>query len=107
MIASFLVAFIPTAIPTYLLVVLFVIIGISTIGWSGIHFTFIAELGGENRVGIATGISSIVLTFGGIVWPPLVGRIIDVTGDYKWMWILVAIIGMITSILLLFVREDQ
>ncbi len=105
-IASLIVAFISPILPTYLLVVLFIIIGMSTIGWSGIHFTFIAELGGKNRVGTATGISTIILTFGGMLWPPVVGKIIDMTGGYRWMWIFVSVLGVAASVLLLFVRES-
>ncbi|MGV8074572.1 MAG: MFS transporter [Syntrophobacteraceae bacterium] len=93
--------------PIWITVPICLILGMSLIGWSGIHFTFVAELGGKDFVGTTTGISTIALVPGAIVWSPLIGKIVDVTGNYTVAWIAIAACGMIGSVLLLFVHEDK
>ena len=98
-------AFIQKGEPLWLTIALCVLVGASTIGWSGIHFTFIAELAGKALVGRATGISTFVLGLGAIAWPPIIGKIIDLSGSYKVAWLSIAILGIVASALLLLVRE--
>ncbi|OIN95335.1 MAG: hypothetical protein AUJ48_03360 [Deltaproteobacteria bacterium CG1_02_45_11] len=105
--ACILMAFVGKGEPVWILILLCVILGASTIGWSGIHFTFIAELGGERLVGRATGVSTFVMALGAMAWPPMIGMIIDLSGSYKIAWLAIALLGMVASFLLLMVREKE
>ncbi|MGV8050775.1 MAG: MFS transporter [Anaerolineaceae bacterium] len=103
--ASIIMAFARAGQPIWITVPLCFILGMSLIGWSGIHFTFIAELGGNDFVGTTTGISTIAMVPGAIIWSPLIGKIIDITGSYMVAWFTIAASGMLGVILLMFVRE--
>jgi sugar phosphate permease len=106
-IASTFMAFATKGQPIWITVPICFVMGLSSIGWSGIHFTYLAELAGKDLVGTTTGLGTIVLGIGAIIWSPLIGKIVDLTGTYKMAWFAIAAAGMVGVVLLLFVREGE
>jgi len=83
------------------------ILGITSIGWGGIHLTLVAELAGKELAGTATGTVMLITAVGGVVGPVLFGYIVDVSGSYRLAWLSFAISAAICVLVLLFVREDR
>lgn len=105
--SSLTLAFFKEGQPLFLLLPICIIMGASCLGWSGIHFTFVAELAGKDLVGSATAVCTIIAALLGLMWPPLIGWIIDVTGSYTMSWLVVSGSGALAFLLLLFIREDK
>jgi MFS family permease len=104
---SLVLVFIKAGHSLWVLIPLCVILGASCIGWSGIHFTFIAEIAGKALVGSATSICMLFAGIAGILWPPIIGKIIDATGSYSLSWLVISVAGAIATLLLLFIREEK
>ena len=83
------------------------ILGVTSIGWGGVHLTLIAELAGKERAGTATGAVLAVTGGGGVLGPIIFGYIVDTTGTYQLAWLAMAASAAICVLSLLFVREDR
>ena len=69
--------------------------------------TLVGEFAGKERAGTIIGISSALLLIGNIVGPPSLGHLIDTTGSYQTAWQVLAILALLATVLLLFVREER
>jgi len=95
-----------TALSWVLYPILF-ILGITSIGWGGIHLTLVGELAGKELVGTATGTVMLITAAGGVIGPTLFGYIVDVTGSYQPAWLFCAIMSAICVLALYFVRDER
>lgn len=74
------------------------LIGATAFGWMGVHFVAIAELAGDEYVGIATGLSLLFLRVGVLVAPPIFGFIADLQGNYQLSWFLFGLFVIVASV---------
>ncbi|MBI4504569.1 MAG: MFS transporter [Chloroflexi bacterium] len=72
----------PADAPLWLVAALVVSVGLSAIGWNGVHMTFVAEVAGRELSASAAAFSLMLTYIGIMVGPPLFGRIVDATGSY-------------------------
>ena len=97
----------PTS-PFILIAVLAAAHGIASLAWSGLYAVFIGEAAGPGRVGVAIGLTQIIMRLGMVILPPLFGLLIDVTDSYPLAWRLASGIIFVTTLaLLLFNRESR
>jgi len=83
------------------------ILGVTSIGWGGIHLTLLAEMAGKERVGTATGAVLAVTMIGGVLGPIIFGYIVDLTGTYQMAWLAMAASAAISVLAMLFVHENK
>ena len=97
----------PTS-PFILIAILAAAHGIASLAWSGLYAVFIGEAAGPGRVGVAIGLTQIIMRLGMVILPPLFGLLIDVTDSYPLAWRLASGIIFVTTLaLLLFNRESR
>jgi ACS family hexuronate transporter-like MFS transporter len=77
-------------LPSFLLVIVFFILGTSAIGWNGVFHAFIGEISGKEVVGLATGVSMTIVFMGGLIGPLLYGKIVDVSKSHDVAWLFLA-----------------
>lgn len=83
------------------------ILGVTSIGWGGVHLTLVAELAGKELAGTATGAVSTLTAAGGVIGPVLFGYIVDVSGSYQLAWLACAVCAALCVLALLFVQEER
>ena len=83
------------------------ILGVTSIGWGGIHLTLLAEMAGKERVGTATGAVLAVTMIGGVLGPIIFGYIVDLTGTYQMAWLAMAASAAISVLAVFFVQENR
>jgi predicted MFS family arabinose efflux permease len=74
-----------TGSPVFLLLVIF-LSGLCMVGYQGVSYALISELGGQARAGYALGLMVTVNSLGVIFGTPLFGYIVDSTGSYATAW---------------------
>ncbi|MFH1381478.1 MAG: MFS transporter [Chloroflexota bacterium] len=84
-----------------------IILGLTAIGFGGLHLTLVAELAGKELVGLATGVNVVVSMLGNMLGPILFGYIVDTTGSYQPAWLSMAVLAAISALVVLFVREER
>lgn len=85
-------ALLPPPTPLAVVFALGFVLGFAVLGWQGVGIALTAELAGSSDAGRVVGFSLMALQVGPIVGPPLVGRLLDVTGSYPLAWAAVAAI---------------
>jgi MFS transporter, ACS family, hexuronate transporter len=76
--------------PPFLVYVLAIFLGLTSLGWNAVYLTRVGELAGRNMAGTATGISFVITNLGAILGPPLFGYLVDLTGGYRLSWMFTA-----------------
>ena len=74
-------------LPSFMLVIVFFILGTSAIGWNGVFHAFIGEISGKEMAGLATGVTMTIVFMGGLIGPILYGKIVDVSKSYDVAWL--------------------
>jgi len=100
-------AFLWQGSPSWLIVLLSLVLGFTGIGWGGLHLTLIGEFAGKERAGTVTGMTTVFMLIGCIVGPPAFGYIVDSTGSYQIAWGFLAVVALLATALLFFVREGR
>lgn len=93
--------------PHWALMALVTVMGGTIASYAALILAMTAESVPENLVGSAIGFNGVAWSIGGIVGPPLFGRILDMTGNqYGISWIVVAVLMLLGALILLaFARE--
>ena len=99
--------FIQPGSPSWVILFLSFVLGLTGIGWGGLHLTLVGEFAGRELAGTVTAITAVFLLTGNVVGPPIFGYIVDTTGSYQRAWQLLAVLSVAAGVLLLFVREDR
>jgi len=84
-----------------------IILGVTAIGWGGLHLTLVAELAGTELAGTATGATGVAVNAGTLVGPILFGYLVDVSGSYQLAWLSGVVFAAICVAALFFVREEK
>jgi ACS family hexuronate transporter-like MFS transporter len=100
-------AFLWQGSPSWLIILLSLVLGFTGIGWGGLHLTLIGEFAGKERAGTVTGMTTAFMLMGCMVGPPVFGYIVDSTGSYQIAWGFLAIVALLATALLFFVREGR
>ena len=82
-------------LPSYLLVIIFFLLGTSAIGWNGVFHALIGEISEEALVGQVTGVTMIIVFLGGLTGPFLYGKIVDTckSHDEAWLFLSAAMVA--------------
>jgi len=86
--------------PRVLLFITLVVAGVSAIGWNGINMLFVTELAGRQTSATAAGMNLTASYLGIMVFPPIFGLLVDVSGSYTAAFV-VGAMGSLASLLLL------
>jgi MFS family permease len=93
--------------PAFLLIVIF-LSGLCMVGYQGVSYALISELGGQARAGYALGLMVTVNSLGVIFGTPLFGYIVDWTGSYATAWqALAAVVLAGILVFAFFVKDEQ
>jgi predicted MFS family arabinose efflux permease len=96
-----------TGSPVFLLLVIF-FSGLCMVGYQGVSYALISELGGQARAGYALGLMVAVNSLGVIFGTPLFGYIVDSTGSYAAAWqALAAVVLAGTLVFAFFVKDEE
>ena len=100
-------AFLWQGSPSWLIILFSLVLGFTGIGWGGLHLTLVGEFAGKERAGTVTGMTTVFMLIGCIVGPPAFGYIVDSTGSYQIAWGFLAVVALLATVLLFFVREGR
>ncbi|PZC46718.1 MAG: Nitrate/nitrite transporter NarK [Chloroflexi bacterium] len=87
----------PTS-PFYVIAIMAAGHGIASLAWSGLYAVFIGEAAGPGRVGVAIGLTQIIMRLGMVLLPPLFGLLIDITDSYSLAWRLASVIILVMTL---------
>ncbi len=104
-IALFCGFFLPRGCPVWLAFAVFGFIGMTGMGFNGIYMTFAMELSALRAAGLATSVTVAAVMTGGIVFPPLLGWFVDITGWFAAVWGIMALLPIMAIVLILPIRE--
>ncbi len=93
--------------PTWLLVTIVTLLGLSVLGRHGLLITFVAELAGKELAGTAMGVSITITYVGVIIGPPLFGQIADTTQSYTLSWLIFGGASALATAVFLLVQEKR
>jgi MFS family permease len=69
--------------------------GLSVVGWNGAFYGLVAETAGPGRIGQATGRALVLIFAGSVVFPPLLGALVDAVDSWRLLW---AVCGCLVAI---------
>jgi sugar phosphate permease len=79
--------------------------GVSAMGWNGIFVALAMKLAGKEHGGAVVGFCLMTMQIGVLVFPPLFGFLIDLTGTYRLSWITLAGAVLVGTMLIAKVDE--
>jgi MFS family permease len=62
--------------------------GLSVVGWNGAFYGLVAERAGPGRIGLVTGRTLVLIFAGSVVFPPLLGALVDAVNSWRPLWAL-------------------
>jgi ACS family hexuronate transporter-like MFS transporter len=93
--------------PTWLLYVTVAVLGVTGMGWLGVHLTLVSELAGRELAATGSAVSVTISCIGNLIGPPLFGYLVDVTQSYTLSLRLLGFCTIAAALLLLLVRERK
>lgn len=106
-VASGVVALFLAALPISWAVALFLLLGLSAVGWNGVYLSEIARLSPPQAVGATTG-AAMFFTFTGVVFGPAIFSMLhDVLGSYVRSYGFLAGISIAAAVMVLAVRSRR
>lgn len=81
--------------------------GVTAMGWNGVFVALAMKLAGKEHGGAVVGFCLMVMQIGVLVFPPLFGFLIDLTGSYQWSWISLAGAVLVGTLLIARVQEPE
>lgn len=94
--------------PTWFLMGIVFIYGVTAIGWNGLHYVLITEAVGQKYAATGVGLSMTMTNFGVIVGPPVFGFIADTTGSYQISWFYLGCLSAIScAVAVLTIKRER
>lgn len=90
-------ALLSSAVPLEVVLLVLLFVGVTTLGWGGLHSTLLAELVEPGLTGTAIGLASTIIRLIAFGVIPLFGLIVDKTGSYEvgwWMMTGLTVVGV-------------
>lgn len=84
---------------------LWLLLGITMVGWNALILTWVAERVSVENAGGAMGLTTSAILFGATVCTPVFGWIVEVSGSYRTAWLALAILLAIAATLLWAARQ--
>lgn len=84
--------FIDKGVPSWIVVLLSILLGFFSIGWYSLYIVQISETSPNNQVAFTVSVGLTLNQMAIVVMPILFGLAIDIQGDYFWAWLFVAIL---------------
>jgi MFS family permease len=84
--------------PLVLIMTVAVILGASSLGWNGVNLSEVAARAPEGQISEATGGVQFVMFAGIVVVPPLFGAFVNLMGNYKIAFLLLAALAVAGSV---------
>ena len=75
--------------------------GLSVVGWNGAFYGLVAETAGPGRIGQVTGRALVLIFAGSVVFPPLLGALVDAVNSWRPLW---AVCGGLVAIAAIVLR---
>jgi hypothetical protein len=60
--------------------------GLSVVGWNGAFYGLVAETAGPGRIGEVSGRALVLIFAGSVVFPPLLGALVDAVDSWRPLW---------------------
>jgi predicted MFS family arabinose efflux permease len=99
--------FFSRATPLWVIVTVSWFFGVSAMGWNGLFVALAMKLAGKEHGGAAVGFCLTVMQAGVLVFPPLFGFLIDLTGSYRLSWLSLAGAALVGTMLIARVAEPR
>lgn len=99
--------FFSPATPFWAIVAVSWFFGVSAMGWNGLFVALAMKLAGKESGGTAVGFCLMVMQIGVLVFPPLFGLLIDLTGSYRLSWLSLAGAALVGTLLIARVAEPR
>jgi ACS family hexuronate transporter-like MFS transporter len=93
--------------PRVVLFVTLAVAGVSAIGWNGINMLFVTELAGRQASATAAGMNLTASYLGIMVFPPIFGSLVDVSGSYTTAFVVGAVASLASLALLWPIRPAE
>ena len=102
------IRFLHLGAPRIIEVIVAIVIGASILSFHGVLTTLLGEIAGPRQTGTAVGVSSTISRIGMIAFPPLFGKIVDISDSYYVGWNVMAGLALISTLMLMIlVREPK
>lgn len=79
------------------------IMGFTAVAWNSNYVTIISEIAPKGKVGTYSGMSMMIISFGSIIGAPFSGYIVDTTGTFSTMWMVLGVTLVAVSFILIMV----
>ncbi|WP_053960101.1 MFS transporter [Sulfobacillus thermosulfidooxidans] len=87
----------PAHVPYWLIVGVWFLTGMGTIGWNALSLTWAAESVASQQAGFAMGLVGTIIFLGSAIFPPLLGSLIDWTKHFAGAWATLMAILLLAS----------
>lgn len=94
------VAFTPLRLPFGVLAVIWLVLGMTMVGWNALIVMWSSERVQEQNSGAAVGLTTSCILFGGIIAPPFMGGVIQTTHAYGSAWLVLAGILLLAGVVI-------
>ena len=84
-------------LPPALLPALALVVGIAAVGWVGLYFALVAEIGGTRSAGLLTGLAVVFSWSGVLIGLPLFGLLLHATDSYRVAWLVLAADALVVA----------
>jgi MFS family permease len=74
--------------------------GAGALGWVGLYFALVAEIGGSRHAGMLTGAATACSWSGTIVGPLIFGAVLAATGGYVIPWLVLSVVAAAVALTL-------
>ncbi|MFC1918124.1 MFS transporter [Chloroflexota bacterium] len=100
------VSFIGVGVPSSLIYLIAILIGISTLSFHGVFITAIGEQAKTGQIGVTVGLSTTINSIVQMLTPPLFGYLVDITDSYRLVWRGTAAVAFLSTLaLIVFTRQ--
>jgi len=89
-----------SALPVWVMAVVAFVAGAGALGWVGLYFALVAEIGGSRHAGILTGAATACSWSGTIVGPLIFAGLLGATGGYALPWLALTVIAAAVALTL-------
>ena len=105
--AAIATALLSTQTPTVLIMAVLVVFGASAIGWNGVYLAEVARQAPAGLASVATGGTLAITFFGVVLGPPVFGALVELFGNYRASFALLAVPTLLCGIQLMRARPSE
>lgn len=94
---SAVVAVLPQHMPAWILIPLWFVWGVGTVGWNALVIVWVGERVDPARSGWAMSLTASIVFVGAVGYPPLFGWVVDTSHQFFWGWMMMAAIMAVAA----------